>query len=137
LIDNTYFYLIILVLQFPREVRKHVEFSGHTASEVRTFNQFLFIIIAEHFENSHQPELAALWARFGFVVRAVMQPNEEFLCISKAEVKRVLEQFYRSYTKELGEKNCRPNIHTVSTVIIFIGRYFLIETQIQSIIYFT
>ena len=100
--------------EFPREVR-NLDIAGYTASEFRSLGQFLFLIPVTHFSEKEHYSIARLWARMGYLMRAMVLPNPEFQHVNRNEIKATIKAFYSGWTRTFGKLNSKPNLHLVSS----------------------
>ena len=106
-----------LPVEFPRRTR-NVDYAYYKSSEWRSLGQFLFPIVLKMLGEQQRPKQIKLFARMAYIIRAVNLPNDEYAFINTHALRQMVRKFYIFYEELFENRNCRPNVHLVSTYFI-------------------
>ena len=96
--------------EFSRRGR-HLDLSVMKAQEMRNIALFFFPLILQCFKYESNESEHHIWLLLGFILRACVIPDDEFMLIDSAFITQCTHRFYTLFQNVYGKTNCSYSVH--------------------------
>jgi hypothetical protein len=128
---NTHLLVTKMISEVPRQTRSIWNMLRYKASEWKSLIMILFVIIIDAFIEGGYITHARVWAKYVYLCRVSMLPDELYQEFSDSELAGYHQEFYEDMERTLGPNGCTFNIHAFSHTQQYRKRNYLSDVSTE------
>jgi hypothetical protein len=128
---NTHLLVTKMISEVPRQTRSIWHLLRYKASEWKSLIVILFVIIIDAFTDGGYNPHARVWAKYVYLCRLAMLPDELYQEFSDSELAGYHQEFYDDFERVFGINGCTFNIHAFSHTQQYRKRNYLSDVTTE------